>query len=314
MDEVIMGQLTNCDKLYCAPVEDSVSAYIAGAPEYLAPLGEVKEDPKVSVDSQAFDGIPMFHYASEGVSENTLTIPGLTEKKAAELIGKPYDSTKGVVWDNGDLSHMKTYALGYRLECVDRNNNTYYKYRWFLKGIFVLSATTAKTKGEKVDAQSQEVTFYPQKTIHQWNIPDPKNPGQTITDGLKVVKTDTSDPAFTTESSWFSQVQTPDTFGAPSALTVTSAPLDDATGVLATAHPTLTFSNKISGNAVLLVKASDNSIVTATKSFDATGKILTLTPSVSLAAGGEYQIIVAGVTDVFGQSLAPSIINFTVAS
>lgn len=313
MSDVIMGQLTNCDSLYIAPVEeDTLSAFVAGTPEYLAPLGEIKEDPKASMASSDFDGTTMFHYASEGAAENTLTIPGLTEKRTAELTGKPYDSTKGIVFDTGDLSRGKCYALGYRLECGS-DNATYFKYRWFLKGKFILSATSAKTKGEKVDPQSQEVTFYPQKTIHKWSIPDPQNAGQTISDGLKVVKTDTTDPTFTTESSWFSQVQTPDTIGAPSALSFTAVPANNATGVLASAKPVLTFNNVIKDySGITLV--SNNAIVAATVSADSTGKIITVTPGASLTASGVYTIILSGITDVFGQVLATQAIKFTVAS
>lgn len=314
MPDTIIGELVNCDKLYIAKVTvDTADAFATEAPSYLAPLGEVKEDPKVSTASSAYDGTVMFNYFSEGVGENSLTIPGLTERKAAELTGKPYDSTRGIVWDNGNLSNAPIYALGYRTE-AGSTDETYHKYRWFLKGKFVLSATTAKSKGEKINAQSQEVTFYPVKTIHKWTYTD-SNSGKSITDGIKVSKTDTTDPAFTTEDSWFSQVQTPDTISAPSALALSSsAPADDAAGVLATATPVLTFNNKIASDDVLFVKTSDNSIVSVTKSYDTTGKILTITPAASLTAGAGYQIIIAGVKDIYGQSLVPSIVNFTVAS
>jgi phi13 family phage major tail protein len=312
---VTVGEIINCDSLYIAKIlQDDANGFVTGAPSYLAPVGEVKEDPKVSSSSSAYDGAVMFNYYSEG-GELTVTVPGLTERKAAEITGKSYDAAKGIVFDSGDLAYIPAYALGFRVEVGSTGGVSYYKYRWFLKGNFQISSTTAKSKGEKVDGQSQEVTFNPLRTVHKWTVPHPTDSSKTITTGLKVTKTDTTDPAFTTEDSWFSQVQTPDTIGKPSVIALSSSvPADDAAGVLATAHPTLTFSNAIASDDILLIKTSDNSIVPVTKSYDTAGKILTITPSANLTASGAYQIIVAGVKDIYGQSFAAQVINFTVAS
>lgn len=310
-----IGQLVNCDNLHIALVTaDTDSAYTAGTVEYLAKLGEVKEDAKTANAPSAFDGAIAYNHFYEGAGETTLTIPGLTERKAAELTGKPYDSTKGIVFDTGDPSRAPIYALGYRVQS-ETDDGPYNKYRWFLKGRFVLSATTAKSAGEKKDPQSQEVTFYPLKTVHKWDLPDPQNAGQTISDGLKRTVTDTSDPAFTTESAWFSQVQTPDTIGAPSALALSSSnPAANATGVLATVHPTLTFNNAISDYSGISLVKSDGTLVTAPITANTTGKVLTLTPSASLTASAVYFIVLAGVLDAFGQTITNQTIKFTVAS
>ena len=132
--------------------------------------------------------------------------------------------------------------------------------------------------------------------------------------GIKGLFADTTDVAFALGDSWFEQTQTPDTLGSVSVLALSSSnPANNATGVLATAHLALTFNNSIASEDILLIKTDSNSIVTVTKSYDSTGKVLTLTPSANLASGGVYSIVVAGIKDIYGQSLVASIIKFTVA-
>lgn len=205
----IVGEIISCDNLFIAPVSaDDDTAYTAGTPQYLAPAGEIKYDPKVNTASSSYDGRVMFNYFSEGISETTVSISGLSEKVIAQVTGKSYDSTKGVIYDNGDLSRVPQYALGYRVEIGDGT----FKYFWLLKGKFYQSsAMDAKTKGEKVEPQATEVTFMPTVTFHEWSIPDPTDSTGTkkITSGLKRVIGDSSDAAFVGAASWFSTVQTP---------------------------------------------------------------------------------------------------------
>lgn len=312
MDEnPIIGEIVNVDSLYIAKVlQDDASGYATGTPEYFAPIGENKYDPKVSSASSAFDGRIMFNYLSEGISENTVTVSGLAEKKIAEVTGKPYDPATGLVYDNGDLSRVPDYAIGYRVEI----GNGYYKYFWLLKGNFYLSATDAKTKGEKIDPVSQELVFLPKYTIHKWSVPDPKDAAKTILAPQKRTIGDTSDPAFTLGDSWFDAVVTPSSHVAPAALALSSStPAANATGVLTTAIPVLVFNNAIADyDGVILLKA-DNSIVNCTMTISTDGKTLTITPSENLTAATVYTIVLAGVIDIYGQKLATQTIKFTTA-
>lgn len=103
--------------------------------------------------------------------------------------------------------------------------------------------------------------------------------------------------------------------GSETALTFSSVPVANATGVAITASPTLTFSNALSDYSnVAFVKALDGSGVTFTATLDSTGKILTLKPAASLTAGTEYEIILAGVKDLYGHALATQVILFTTAA
>lgn len=302
------GELVDVGPSYVSiGIQDSVLAYTPAATQYLAPSGEFKYDPKQDVSYGNYDGVPMFAYVNEGPGEVTVSISGVPEKRAAELTGKPYDETKGTLLDTGSASNAPWCALAAQIPFGDEDGN--YKLVQFLKGKFTLGAISAKSRGEKTDPQGRDLVFHPVRTAYQWTMPD------GTAKGLKAITADTTDPAFTvTPANWFAQVQTPLTIGSPSALALSSSnPADDASGVLATAHPTLTFSNKIDEDNILLIKQSDNSIVSITKSYDSTGKILTITPATNLTSVAIYQIVVAGVKDIYGQSLAPSVINFTVA-
>lgn len=297
------GELVSLDNLHYAKVlNDSAGAYQTGSNKYLAPAAEMKKEAKVDTATRYYDGKPMFSSSSEASTDITLTVSGVPSRLAAELTGKPYDAARGLMIDTGDVSNAPDYALSARAELGDGG----YRYYQFLKGKFSLGAETAKTKEEKVTASTVELTYTGLVTIHEFTMPDGTK------QGAKGVQADTTDAAFTGDGAWFSQVQTPETLGKPGALTMTSAPLNNATGVLESVKPVLTFSNSLAADAVTIVKA-DGTLVAADKSYDSTGKILTITPAAALTSGATYSIIVAGVADVFGQSLDVIAIKFTVA-
>ena len=92
-------------------------------------------------------------------------------------------------------------------------------------------------------------------------------------------------------------------------LTKTSVPADAATGASKSDPIVITFSNVIDhGNATLL-NASTHAVIAATKVFDGTKKILTITPSAELAATTQY-LVVLDITDAFAQNMS-AVIGFT---
>lgn len=100
--------------------------------------------------------------------------------------------------------------------------------------------------------------------------------------------------------------------GAPSAVSMTIVPLDDATGVAVGANVVITFNNKIASEAIVVTEA-DGTIVAAAKSWDTAGKVLTINPSSNFDASTVYLVSIAGVVDIYGQALAASVTNFTTA-
>lgn len=101
---------------------------------------------------------------------------------------------------------------------------------------------------------------------------------------------------------------------APDALELTSSvPADEATSVARNGAVVLTFNNKIAKESVTITSAGGD-VVSFSKAWDPTGKVLTITPSASLTATTTYIVTVAGVSDIYNQSLATVAKNFTTAS
>lgn len=101
--------------------------------------------------------------------------------------------------------------------------------------------------------------------------------------------------------------------GAPSALALSSiVPADAATGVAVAANIVFTFNNKINTEEIVVMSAA-GAIVAGSRAWDVTGKILTFDPTVNLTAATTYLVAVAGVEDIYGQTLANSVKKFTTA-
>ena len=96
---------------------------------------------------------------------------------------------------------------------------------------------------------------------------------------------------------------------APSAVSVTTVPDDEDTGVAVTASVVLTFNNAIAREAVVLATAA-GVLKAVARSWDTDHKVLTLDPTTNLAGGTTYLLTIAGVVDVYGQSLAAEVANF----
>ena len=94
----------------------------------------------------------------------------------------------------------------------------------------------------------------------------------------------------------------------------TSVPLADATAVARASTVVLTFGNKIVSDNVTLINTTAGTIVEVTKSWDSTGKILTITPAANMAATSKYEILIANIVDEFGQTLATTVRYFTTAA
>lgn len=297
------GEFVGVDSLYYAKItKDDDAGYITEAPIYLAPVAEIAGEPEINNKTTYYDNKAANNYVTEGKTELKITVSNVPAQKIATLLGKKYDAVSGRVYDSGEANPPEV-AIGFRFN-MGKNG---YRYYWFLKGTFSGGSEEAASKSNDVDERTYELTYTAVTTTHEWNID-----GQM--QSLKRVFADTADPAFD-PAGWFTQVQTPDTVGAPAALTlVSSVPTDGATGVSKTAPITLTFSNPIEYEAITLINSTTGDIVAVTKSLDTTKKILTITPTAALAATTKFIISIAGVMDVYGQTLAATTRDFTTAA
>lgn len=102
--------------------------------------------------------------------------------------------------------------------------------------------------------------------------------------------------------------------GAPAALVLsTIVPDDDVIDVAVDSNIVLTFNNRILREAIV-VTASNGNIVAGTKTWDTTGKVLTFDPTLVLGNSTAYIVTIGGVVDIYGQTLAPQVKNFTTAA
>jgi len=100
--------------------------------------------------------------------------------------------------------------------------------------------------------------------------------------------------------------------GTPAALTVVTVPVDAATGVSVSANLTATFANALATGreAGIILTTAAGVPVAGTRTIDAARKVVTINPTSSLSGTTDYLLIIAGVQDVFGQTLTDTVVNF----
>jgi len=88
-------------------------------------------------------------------------------------------------------------------------------------------------------------------------------------------------------------------------------PNDGDTDVAVGSDIVLTFNNKIVAEAITLLNANTGDMVAVTKAWDAFGKVLTMKSSTALTTNTMYIVSIAGVKDIYGQSLMATSKAFT---
>ncbi len=100
----------------------------------------------------------------------------------------------------------------------------------------------------------------------------------------------------------------------PAALALsTILPDDEASNVAVNANVVMTFNNKIQHESIMITSEA-GLLVEGSKTWDATGKILTFNPTSDLSISTVYIVAIGGVVDIYGQALAPIVKNFTTAA
>lgn len=301
MNENQYGEFVGIEDLYVAKITaDDENNYTTEAPRYLAPTSEVAGQPKENKKITSYDNKMHRIYVTEGETEVTITVPGLTAQDLAELMGKFRDSNDGRVYDSGQ-SKKPYYAVGFRYSIGDGED---YRYMWFLKGIFMAGSEDAKTKTENVEVKTYQLTFVAIPTTHKFTYDGKTKP-------IKRVYGDTVDAAFA-ETGWFTQVQTPDTSGAPDAIALSSiVPADDAVDVAVDTNIVITFNNPIKSEEINVIDTSTGSIVSVSKSWNTERTILTMSHAAAFNNDALHNVVIAGVKDDYGQELAAVIKDFT---
>lgn len=197
------------DQLYAAEVTaDEESGITFGTPFLLAHVAEVGKTVATSSTTTYYDNQPMIIINSEGADTITLTVAPLTMKVLADITGKSFDDTLGMMVDGPRTN--KYYALLYRTKGTDGG----YRYVARLKGTFAIPDETSHTENDGTDTNNTTLTYTGINTIAKFKKGqyDAAN-SKWIEGTAKGVVVDARyNLADVTD--WFTTVHTPDTVAA----------------------------------------------------------------------------------------------------
>lgn len=213
----------------------------------------------------------------------------------------------------------KQFGLVYRTSLGNDTEGISYGYKLHL--IYGAFASPSEKSYQTINDSPEAITFSWEMTTTPVPVPGMLPTASLIIDSTKVdaaklaalelilFGNTSTDPRLPLPA----EVATLFASAAPAALSLTtSLPADAATAVVVSSSVTLTFNNKISEESVVLTTQA-GVVVASTKTFDTAGKVLTIRPTANLTAATQYLIVVAGVADVYNQSLTPIVRKFTTA-
>jgi phi13 family phage major tail protein len=303
-----------CD-LYVGNTVDSETGLSASNIRHILTPQEIAIKPKVNTDSayaanRKVDSAVVFDSA-----DVTMGIYDTDADLQAYLLNQSKPSEGGVVESAEDEADYKCVFYKTQLRRKRTATTRVTRYGWLYKAQFQPWDTDLKTlEGKPVlsgggpsitgSAQATDFSYVNEKgqTVHPWR--------------WYVDDDDVNCPADIADT-WYKFLHVP---GADRTdLTVTTAPADEATAVLATASIVWTFNKVVDTSKIntanFVILKTDGSTVGGTLSVDTTGKIVTFKPAEALTSGAAYiAVVTTNVTDAFGLPLAlASTINFTVA-
>lgn len=282
---------------YALVTQDDASAYAAGAPVYMAPTMTITQAHKTNIKTQFADDQAYDVMISNAESELDLEVTGLPLDVMGILLGQVYDSASERLFDNGGIP--PDVALSFRSKRTDGT----YRYYQFFKGKFSMPAEDHATQADTPDPKPTKLKFTAVPTTYKFEL------SGAVTDKVKRNISDKD------ETTWFDSVQVP-VAGSPAAFSLSSSvPTDGATGVDVNSNITLTFSNPLAGgaeNGIALFDETDAAIAHAI-SLNAARTVVTINPTAALDAATDFRVVINGVKDVYGQTLADTIRNFTTA-
>lgn len=188
------------DKLYYAKVtKDDASDYTAETPAWLAPSATLQVATANNVATQYADDGAFDTSNSEGESTLTITVTNIPLSVAATLLGRTFNSTKGMLID-GSSAQAPDMALSFRA----MKSNGKYRYVQYLKGSFTMNDEDYETKGASVNPKTVTLVYTAVHTIFKFTTATGK------TESVKRVVVD-EDETGAVVSDWFTAVQEPPT-------------------------------------------------------------------------------------------------------
>lgn len=225
------------DNLYVARVtKDDKDGYKTETPIYLSPVAEVAKETESASEAHYYDNKAMIVVSSESADTITITMAPPVLDKLAQIIGKSFDETTGMMVDSERVNSY--WALMYRTKGTDGK----YRYVSRLKGTFNIPESDHQTENDGTDTTNTEIEYTGIYTEYEFNK------GKFV-DGAwekasaKGIVVDTR-YGLANVSTFFNATQTPDTIQATSTpvtgIGVVPSSITVEVGSEATVYATLT--------------------------------------------------------------------------
>ena len=182
--------------VYAEVLTDTADEITFGEVKPLSPVATVAKSTDSSSEAHYYDNQPMLVINSEAADEISLTVAPLQLDTYADITGKEFDETSGMLIDCE--REPKYFAIGYRTKGTDGK----YRYVWRLKGSFAIPKETSETENDGTDTTNMELTFTGISTTHKFAKNNKPAKGIVIDERFVTVDSKT----------FFNTVQTPDTW------------------------------------------------------------------------------------------------------
>lgn len=278
-----------------AELDEATGTY--GTPVVIEGAMEADMDLKTEEAKLSGDGKVRIIVYREGDTGLKIGLNKVPMKDQAVFFGRTYDADKGtLIMAAGDSGKSKYVACGFRIENEDGTS----AYVWLYKGKFKQFQNKYKqVEDGKVtfNTPTIEGTFIYDQNGQKGIIMDEsegQNPPANFLSAVYKVSSDTTPP------------------------TVTSVPIDAATGVATSANVVLTFNKSIlestiNSDNIYLMKSDGTAVATAITAND-DNTVVTVDPVAALSAGAYILIASTGIKSAAsGTKMASNfVVNFTV--
>jgi phi13 family phage major tail protein len=286
--------IVGIEKCYIAvQTADTDSDLTYGTPAHYEGIQEIGMKPKQNTATQYAENKVWDQATAFDSCDVTVKLADLSSAQRAVVLGQTIAANGGIYATDADVAPY--VALLYK--ATIRGG---WRYGILYKGVFTLPDDSAKGQEGKIEFQSPSIAALFQATRMN---------------GMWEYHVETTDPncPVDIDSTWFNSVTIPDADITPP--TVITTPAENATGVAVVAPMVWTFDEEIDPSKAtrdnfFLVQASSGALIAGALTLDGTGKIVTITPSVSLTALTNYIAIATNVTDLAGNQMATSVTNF----
>lgn len=194
------------DNLYVAKVlTDDAEGFTCETPVKLAPVAEIGKTTDASNEAHYYDNKALIVVSSESADTITLTVAPPELKMLANIIGRAFDETTGMMIDSPRSNDY--YAIMYRTKGTDGQ----YRYVSRLKGQFNIPEETNATENDGTDTNNTSIEFTGIYTEHEFTKGKYDDTTKAWTPAsAKGIVVDTR-YGVADVSKFFDEVQTPDT-------------------------------------------------------------------------------------------------------